>query len=101
MAHIQNRIAGLVGLARVASRQIYARYFGSLEHFDGDARAVCEQVVAGTWNGTFYKTSLGHYDYFWMRDFGTVAEALTTIGHKDNVHKTPIGHSFISKKRIE
>ena len=32
MAHIQNRIAGLVGFARVASRQIYARYFGSLEH---------------------------------------------------------------------
>ncbi len=88
MTAIRNHIAGAVGLARVASRQVYARYFGSLERFDGDARAICEQVVAGTWNGTFFKTSLGHYNYFWMRDFGTVAEALTVIGQKNKVHQT-------------
>lgn len=75
-------------LGRVVVRQVRARYFGTLDRFEGDARDICEHVVAGTWNGTFYETSLGHYDYFWMRDFGTVAGSLTAIGHKDRVHKT-------------
>ena len=83
-----SRTKSILGLARVAGRQMHARYFGTLDHFDGDAREVCEQIVAGTWNGTFYKTSLGHYDYFWMRDFGTVAGALTAVGHRDRVHAT-------------
>ena len=75
-------------LGRVVIRQIRARYFGKIDRFEGNARAITKQIVDGTWNGTFFKTSLGHYDYFWMRDFGTVAESLVRLGHKDKVHKT-------------
>lgn len=88
MSTLSSRLGTPLRLARVAGRQIRARYFGTLERFEGDARKVCEQVVAGTWNGTFFETSLGHYDYFWMRDFGTVAGSLTTIGQKQKVHQT-------------
>lgn len=88
MNFIVSKLYTAARLSRVAVRQVRARYFGTLVHFPGNARAVCEQVVAGTWNGTFYETSLGHYDYFWMRDFGTVAKSLTATGHKDKVHQT-------------
>ncbi len=88
MASIFSGFQTAARLGRVAVRQVKARYFGRLERFEGDAREVCEQVVAGTWNGTFYETSLGHYDYFWMRDFGTVVASLTAIGQQDRVHKT-------------
>ena len=88
MSTIFSRISTPFRLTRVAARQLHARYFGDLQKFDGDARKICRQVVDGTWNGTFFQTSLGHYDYFWMRDFGTVAGSLTTIGQRDKVHQT-------------
>lgn len=88
MSVISSKLATPARLLRVAMRQVKARYFGTLQHFPGNARQVCEAVVSDTWNGTFYETSLGHYDYFWMRDFGTVAKSLTEIGHKKEVHQT-------------
>lgn len=88
MSNLSSRLSTPFRLARVAVRQVHARYFDNLDRFDGNAREVCEQVVAGTWNGTFFTTSLGHYDYFWMRDFGTVAGSLTAIGQRDKVHQT-------------
>ena len=82
------RLGAVPRMIRVTLRQIYARYFGTLERFSGNAREVCLQIVERLWQGSFYRTSLGHYDYFWMRDFGTVAESLTNIGHKDKVQST-------------
>jgi hypothetical protein len=83
-----HRTLGSLGLVRAGARQVYGRYFGKLEHIPGTAQEVCAEIVDRTWNGTFYRTSLGHYDFFWMRDFGTVAESLTKLGHKHNVHAT-------------
>ena len=83
-----HRLGSIPRMLRVTARQIYARYFGKLRHFEGDARAVCRQIVDLLWQGSFYRTSLGHYDYFWMRDFGTVAESLVHLGHKDRVQQT-------------
>ena len=83
-----HRLGSIPRMLRVTARQIYARYFGKLRHFEGDARAVCRQIVDLLWQGSFYRTSLGHYDYFWMRDFGTVAESLVKLGHKDRVQQT-------------
>jgi len=75
-------------MLRAEYRQIANRYFGKIERFEGDARQVCEQIVERLWEGDFYRTSLGHYDFFWMRDFGTVAESLVRLGHKDKVQHT-------------
>lgn len=83
------RIIGRIfGTLRAEYRQLANRYFGRIKQFDGDAHQICEQIVDRLWEGDFYRTSLGHFDFFWMRDFGTVAESLTRLGHKDKVHHT-------------
>lgn len=79
---------GLIGTLRALYRQIINRYFGKIERFDGDAQQIGEQIVERVWQGEFYRTSLGHFDFFWMRDFGTVARSLTNLGHKDRVQRT-------------
>lgn len=40
------------------------------------------------WNGTFYQTGLGHFDYFWVRDFGSVVDSLLATGNRERVLKT-------------
>lgn len=82
------RTGAILGMLRAEYRQIANRYFGKIERFEGDARQVCEQIIERLWEGDFYRTSLGHYDFFWMRDFGTVAESLVRLGHKDKVQHT-------------
>lgn len=75
-------------MARAWYRQIANRYFGRIEHFNGDAREISEQIIEKLWQEDFYSTSLGHFDFFWMRDFGTVAKSLVHLGHSDKVHRT-------------
>lgn len=82
------RIGAILGMGRAWYRQIANRYFGRVERFEGDAREISAQIVDKLWQGDFYRTSLGHYDFFWMRDFGTVAEALVKLGHKEKVQAT-------------
>ncbi|MBC7459556.1 hypothetical protein H7200_02485 [Candidatus Saccharibacteria bacterium] len=82
------KVGGLMGLVRAEYRQLRGRYFGTIERFDGNAKEICSQIVERLWQGDFYKTSLGHYDFFWMRDFGTVCESLVAIGQKDHVLHT-------------
>ena len=64
------------------------RYFRQHAKFDGDAEAICKQIVVKCWNGTFYTTSLGNFDYFWIRDFAAVAKSLRQLGHVDKVRAT-------------
>lgn len=83
------RIVGRIfGLVHAEYRQIANRYWGKIHRFDGDASAICQQVVDELWQGDFYRTSLGHFNFFWMRDFGTVAEQLTHLGYEERVHHT-------------
>lgn len=83
------RIVGVaLGTLRAEYRQIANRYFGKLERFDGDAREVCQQILDKLWEGNFYRTSIGHFDFFWMRDFGTVCESLMKLGYQERVHHT-------------
>jgi len=83
------RIGGVIlGSIRAEYRQLHNRYFGTIERFEGDARAICNQILDKLWQGDFYRTSLGHFDFFWMRDFGTVAQSLVRLGHTDKVHHT-------------
>jgi hypothetical protein len=83
------RATGAVfGLIHAESRQLYNRYFGTIERFEGSAKQICHQIIDRLWAKNFYRTSLGHYNFFWMRDFGTVAGSLTHLGHTERVHHT-------------
>lgn len=81
-------IGGILGTLRAEFWQIYNRYFADHKHFDGDARQISKQVLDGLWSEDFYRTSLGHFDFFWMRDFGTVAKSLVKLGNTERVHHT-------------
>lgn len=84
------RISGAtIGMLRAEWQQLYNRYVNQhFREFDGDARAICTQIIDELWQGDFYRTSLGHFDFFWMRDFGTVADSLTQIGQGEKVRHT-------------
>jgi len=87
--HVFFRLAGRTfGVLRAEYRQLTNRYFGHIERFDGDARDVCRQIIDRLWYKDFYRTSLGHFDFFWMRDFGTACVPLVRMGHTDRVHHT-------------
>lgn len=88
MKHLIRRIGAILGTLRAEYRQIYNRYFGKIERFDGTAKQICGQIIDKLWEGDFYRTSLGHFDFFWMRDFGTVCQSLVRIGYADRVHHT-------------
>lgn len=92
------RTAGKIfGLIHAEARQLKNRYFGTIERFDGTAKEICHQIIDRLWEGNFYRTSLGHFNFFWMRDFGTVAESLVKLGHQEKVHHTL--HWALSKYR--
>lgn len=82
------RTGAILGMIRAEYRQITNRYFGKNLRFDGTPQEITAQIVEKLWQGDFYRTSLGHYDFFWMRDFGTVADSLTKLGHQDKVQQT-------------
>lgn len=88
LQYIYRTSGRILGTLRAEWRQLHGRYFGTIERFDGNAEQICEQIVTRLWTGDFYKTSLGHFDFFWMRDFGTVAESLVRTGQQDRVVHT-------------
>jgi len=89
MEKLIRRIGGILGTLHAESRQILNRYFPSTDqYFEGSAAKICEQIVEQLWEGDFYRTSLGHFNFFWMRDFGTVCESLVKLGYKEHVHHT-------------
>jgi hypothetical protein len=66
----------------------FADRFAAHERLAGNAEAICRQVVERAWNGAFYQTGLSHFDYFWMRDFGTVVASLVRLGERERAHAT-------------
>jgi hypothetical protein len=78
----------ILGAIHAEYRQLANRYFGKIERFEGNARDICDQILNKLWQGDFYRTSLGHFDFFWMRDFGTVCRSLVRLGYTENVHHT-------------
>lgn len=81
-------IGVILGTLRAEYRQLANRYFGKVHRFEGSARGICKQTLDLLWHGSFYRTSLGHFDFFWMRDFGTVCQSLVKLGHTDKVRRT-------------
>lgn len=64
------------------------RYLKRIHRFTGTPEQICRQVLDHLWNREFYLTSIGHYTYLWIRDFGTVTAALIELGYQNRVHAT-------------
>lgn len=83
------RSGAILGTVHAELRQIKNRYLPSTDrYFEGTANQICEQIVDELWEGDFFRTSLGHFNFFWMRDFGTVCQSLTKLGYNEHVHDT-------------
>lgn len=84
-----NRTTGRIfGTVQAEWRQLYGRYLGHIERFEGDAEQICTTITNRCWTGDYYKTSLGHFEQFFVRDFGTVAESLCRTGRRKHVLHT-------------
>jgi hypothetical protein len=81
-------IGRVLGALRAEKRQLVNRYLTKIPRLEGNAVEICRQIVEKLWEGDFYRTSLGHFDFFWMRDFGTVAESLVKTGYKKHTLHT-------------
>lgn len=64
------------------------RYFRRPARIDGDADAICRETIERCWNGTFYTTSIGNFNYFWIRDFAAVVKSLRALGQVERVRAT-------------
>lgn len=67
---------------------LHYRYIRKNAHIEGDPETVCKEILNRCWNGTFYTTSIGNFNYFWIRDFAAVAKSLRRLGHSDKVQAT-------------
>lgn len=86
--HFVRTTGRIVGMVKAEWRQLYGRYFGTIRRFEGNAEEICAQITEECWNGEYYKTSLGHFEQFFVRDFGTVAESLCRTGYRKHVLHT-------------
>lgn len=89
MQPLVRRLGAIFGTLHAEARQILNRYVPSTDlYFEGTASQICEQIVDELWDGDFFRTSLGHFNFFWMRDFGTVSLSLVRLGYTKHVHDT-------------
>lgn len=58
------------------------------KEYKGKASQICKQIVKDCWNKTLFCASAGHFNVFYMRDFGMCVEALLKLGYKKEVWKT-------------
>lgn len=58
--------------------------------FDGDAMAICRQIVEQCWDAKngYFRTSFYNYPEFYARDFGMCVDALVKLGYREQVIKT-------------
>jgi hypothetical protein len=56
--------------------------------YSGTATDICSKIIKDCYNGTYFRTSTGHFGGFYIRDFAWVIDALLAHGHKKEVEST-------------
>jgi hypothetical protein len=59
----------------------------SFREYEGDAVAICRQIVEDCWNGTYFKAGATHLDQFWIRDLGWCIRDLKRLGYQDRLRE--------------
>jgi hypothetical protein len=62
--------------------------FRGFKRYSGNAEEICKNIIDDCWNGSYFQTSTGHFNYFWTRDFGWCVEALVKLGYREKCIKT-------------
>ena len=56
--------------------------------FNGNAEEISSEIVRQCFNGTFFQTSIGHFNQFYIRDFAYSITPLMNLGYQKEVRKT-------------
>lgn len=54
----------------------------------GTSEEISQKIVKNCYNNTFFQTSLGHFNQFYIRDFAFCVDSLINLGYKNEVQKT-------------
>ncbi|NIA04226.1 MAG: hypothetical protein GWP09_02640 [Nitrospiraceae bacterium] len=60
----------------------------NIHRYKGNHKQICKSIIDDCWNGTYFKTSTGHFSAFYMRDFAYSIKHLISLGYKKEVRKT-------------
>jgi hypothetical protein len=60
----------------------------AIHKYAGNAEFICHQIVDMCFNGIFFQVSQGHFNNFYIRDFGMCIKALIKLGYKEEVYRT-------------
>jgi hypothetical protein len=88
-----------LGRTRAIGKAFLRRAMTSPERLTGFAEEICATILERLWNGAMYRTGLGHFDYFWVRDFGSVTASLLKLGYRERVVAT-LAHVLACYERI-
>ncbi|MBW2966116.1 hypothetical protein KY342_03365 [Candidatus Woesearchaeota archaeon] len=72
---------------RIFKRSRYVKKHG-VKKYRGNAERICKQIVKDCWNGRYFQVSTGHFNEFYVRDFGWCIDSLLKLGYKKEVKKT-------------
>jgi hypothetical protein len=77
----------------VADPALWKMFFRSLgintfTSYSGTPTTICKKIVRRCYNGKYYMVSRGHFQNFYVRDFGMCTEALLDLGYGDYVVST-------------
>jgi hypothetical protein len=59
-----------------------------IKKYNGSPEEICRQIIEDCWNGEYFQTSAGHFNEFYIRDFGFCVDSLLRLGYRDRVMKT-------------
>ncbi len=72
---------------KMVSRRLIVKANGFMR-YGGDDEHICRTILDECWNGTYFRTSTGHFESFYSRDFGWGAGPLCMLGYREKVLKT-------------
>ncbi len=74
---------------RIIGHGIATRLRGP-RRYEGDAKEICERVVAACWDERLdiFLTSTNNYPLFYARDFGMCVDSLLALGHRERIKRT-------------
>lgn len=69
--------------------KILKRRFFGFKRYSGTPEQICRAIIEDCWNKKgFFQVSNGHFNLFYMRDFGWCCSSLIQLGYKDRVKAT-------------
>ncbi|MDD5086947.1 MAG: hypothetical protein PHV16_04305 [Candidatus Nanoarchaeia archaeon] len=71
----------------IFNRSLKVRFKG-IKKYNGSPENILKKIIDNCWSGRVFNASAGHFNLFYMRDFGISVQALVNLGYEQRVVKT-------------